>query len=135
MVGNLNKASIWSRRSMSLLSYSSLVLLPSPFSCFCFFLFINFIGAILVNKIIQVQVHSFTTHHVYILLCAHHPKLRLCPSPLISLYPPPLHSIPPPWQSPHCCPAHKFFLIFFYFAQSLTFLLFPSFIVVLLSSL
>ena len=41
---------------------------------FSFFLFIESTGVTLVNKSIQVSVHSSITHHLYTVLCVHHPK-------------------------------------------------------------
>ena len=61
-----------------------------------FFLFVELIGVILVNKITQVQVHDFTTHHLYTVLCVLHPKLSLGPSPFI----PPLLPSPPASRHP-----------------------------------
>ena len=40
----------------------------------------------------RFQVYNSTLHHLYIVLCVHHPKSRLLPSPFIPLY----SLLPPP---------------------------------------
>ena len=61
-------------------------------ACLFFFLliFIEFIGTTLFNKIIKVSVYYSIIHHLYIVLCVHHPRSSLLPSPPI----PPLPASP-----------------------------------------
>ena len=57
----------------------------------------------LVNKLYRFQVYNPIVHHLYGVLCVHHPNSSLLPSlsPLYPLSPPPaLLSL---WQSPRCC--------------------------------
>ena len=70
---------------------------------FYFFLFIEFIGVTLANRITQVQMHSSTTHHLYIALCTHHFRSNLRPPPFICPTPSPSPSPPPP---PLYCGSH-----------------------------
>ena len=70
-----------------------------------------------VNKLHRVQVHNSTTHHLYTVLCVHHPKSSLLPSPFICPWP--SSPRPSPWQSPPCCPSPWVFsLLFFLFNSS-----------------
>ena len=69
-----------------------------------YFLFFTFLLNLLrwhwLNNLYRFQVHNATSHHLYPLLCVHHPKSNLCASPFI---PPTLFSTSPhlfPWQSP-----------------------------------
>ncbi|KAF6125190.1 hypothetical protein HJG60_009715 [Phyllostomus discolor] len=68
---------------------------------FMFFLFIEFIGVTLVNKMIQVSGAQFhSTSSVHCVVCSP-PQVR---SPSITIHPPKLSSTSPwppsPWQSP-----------------------------------
>ena len=54
------------------------------FTCKIDFLKFEFIGVTLVNKIIQVSVHSSIIHHLYIVLCLP-PQVK---SPSITIHPP-----------------------------------------------
>ena len=90
-----------------------------------FFLFIEFIGVILVDKIIQVSGSQFHTHHLYTVLCVHHPRSRVCLSRFIPHVPSSTSPYPTfPWQSPHCClrpwvfPSFLFCLLLYSFNSS-----------------
>ena len=52
------------------------------------FLCIEFLWIALVNKLYRFQVYNSIIHHLYIVLCAHHPKSSLLPSPGIPFRPP-----------------------------------------------
>ena len=58
---------------------------------YLYFLFIKFVGVTLVNKIIRFQVYNSTTHHLYTVLCVHHPKSSLHQKSQICLSSPELH--------------------------------------------
>ena len=97
------------RHSSSEFSPSLTLVLPS---LLIFSLFIEFIGVTLLNKTIQVSGTQFYNHHLYIVLCVHHPKSNL--TPFNPLYPPP----PPPTITTLLSTSMSFFF-FFLFAQSL----------------
>ena len=70
-------------------------------------LFIEFIEVILVNSLLtklnlltklhRFKVHNSTTYHLNTVLCVHHPKSSLLPSPFIPPFPlqPPFTPLPP----------------------------------------
>ena len=69
-------------------------------------------------RLYRFQVQNFITHHLYVVLCVHHPRSSLLPSPFILLYPLP----PPPPPSPlviaillSVSMSCVFFLFFFFF--------------------
>ena len=82
------------------------------------FLFIEFIGVTLVNKIIQVSGAQFyNTSSVHCIVCSS-PQVK---SPSFNIYPSytllhlHLPTSPAPWQSSHCCPCPWFFSFLFLF--------------------
>ena len=48
-----------------------------------FFFLLNLLGWHWLKK--YIQVHSSTAHHLYTVLCVHHPKSSICPSPFITI--------------------------------------------------
>ena len=52
----------------------------------------NLLGWHWLTELYRFQVHNSTTHHLYTVLCVHHPTSSLPPSPFIPPFPPP----PPP---------------------------------------
>ena len=85
-------------------------------TCFSFYWIT---GVTLVNKIYMFQVHNSTTYHLYTVLCVHHPKSSLHPSPFTPPYPPLPPSAPPTTGSHHTVVCvHELFSLFFFFAQS-----------------
>ena len=79
-----------------------------------FFLFIDFIGVTLVNKIIQFPVHSSTAHHLHTIPWVHHPRSSLLPSPFIPAYPPPPPTPPLPGNHHAVVRIHEFLLLFLF---------------------
>ena len=51
-----------------------------------FLIFIDFIGVSLVKKLYRFQVYNSITHYLYIVLCVHHHKSGLLPSPFIPVF-------------------------------------------------
>ena len=66
---------------------------------------LNLLGWHWLSKLYTVQVHNSTTHHLYLILCVHHPKSSLGLSSIIKYppYPPQPPQLLSPWQSPHPC--------------------------------
>ena len=82
--------------------------------------FIEFIGVILLMKLYRFQVYNSITHHLYIVLYAHHPKSS---TPSITFYPPyPLLPLPTPFPSGnnHMWSIYEW-LIFFFLLNLFTF--------------
>ena len=59
----------------------------------CVFL-LNLLGCHWLIKLYRFQVYDSIIHHLYIVLCVHHPKLNFLPSPFISAIP--FSASPPP---------------------------------------
>ena len=60
--------------------------------CKYFFFQLNLLRWHRLIKLYRFQVYDSTTHHLYMVLCVHHPKSSLLPSPFVPLY----CLIPPP---------------------------------------
>ena len=61
------------------------------------------------------QGYDSTIHHLYIVLCAHHPKSSLLPSPFTLLYPPLHPPTPFPSGNHQIVTVHFFFFLFSFF--------------------
>ena len=89
----------------------------SIYSPYVLFHFIKCIVWPWLTKLCRSQVHGSTAHHEYTVLCVHHPKSGLRPSPFIPLGPP-----PPPFALCFCCvssslPFKKLFEYLCYFSM------------------
>ena len=91
-----------------------------------YLIFIELMGWHWLIKLYRFQVYDSVTHHLYIVLCVHHPKPSLLPTPFILLYP--LLHLPTPLPSGN---HHTVLLVyvsfFFSFLSSSLFLLKPLF--------
>ena len=77
-----------------LLIYNSFNMIKNSTHCTSFMIFSHFINCLgwhWLTQLYRSQVHNSTTHHLYAVLCVHHPKSSLHPSPFIP--PIPLYSL------------------------------------------
>ena len=73
---------------------------------------LNLLGVTLVTKSHRFQVHESTAHHLYTVLCVHHPKSSLHPSPFSPLHPHLSSSTPHSLAIPTLFCVHEVFLFF-----------------------
>ena len=102
-----------------LATYQLLCLLEYTLCLYLITFFIELIQVMLVNKIIQVSgAQCYKTHHLYNVLCVHHPKSSLPPSPFIPLIPfSTFPHTPDPGNNQTVVCVYEFFLIFILFCS------------------
>ena len=93
---------------------SSMYIFKCKYKVFLFFVefFLNLLGWHWLIKLYRFQGYNPIIHHVYIVLCVHHPKSSLLPSPFVPrlLSSAPSHSLSL-WYSPYCCPCLRGFFL------------------------
>ena len=96
------------------------ITLSQPFCLLrCLNILIEFIGVKLVTKLYRYQVYHSIIHHVYIILCVHHPSQvsfhHHLPASTLCYLPRPLSFR----ESPCCCVYQSWFVCFFCLVLSL----------------
>ena len=82
----------------------------------------EFIGMTLVNTSFRFRVNGSVRHRLYTVLCVHHPKSSLLPSPFVPQHPPPTTPPQPPNNHHILVHLHEFCFFLFLLCSFLTYL-------------